>query len=237
VKMMKVKGTRSVGREKIKYRYALIIASILSICSINICNGFVIKPTSYKRTVLLSKDGKSTTTTTTESQTIVRKVDEIGQKLKPKAMIARDTAVLNSEDWKKNAWYTFKACSFLSLFIAYRAYRGLFVVLPEVFKEVSRKLENAVDSPFNDDTSNDGNDGNVGKMRKRGRVTVFVLAAVLTSIYTLSGAYKVFTKFICTVFETSKVEPAFEAAADQIEQNEGNILKATTTHHDPNGYQ
>lgn len=163
-----------------------------------------------------------------KSKSILARVDELGINLKPNAMAARDTAALHPEDWKKNAWYTFKACSYLSLFIAYRAYRGFFVVLPAVFKEVSLKLQSAVDRPFDDndnDVLTDDVDPNTGKLRKRTRVTVSILAVVLTSIYAVSGACKVFTKFISTIFKTNKVEPAFEAAADEIEKNEGRILK------------
>merc|ERR1719410_205131 len=177
---------------------------------ITACNGFAI--TTRRSPLFSSKDNEQLTKATP----VLTKVDEFGLKLKPRAITARDEAILNAEDWKKNAWYTFKACSYLSLFIAYRAYRGLFVVLPEVFREVSRKLQTAVDAPF---------DENPMELKKRTRITVFFLAAILTSIYTLSGAFKVATKFVSTVFETSKVEPAFEAAAEQIEMNEGNLLK------------
>jgi hypothetical protein len=92
------------------------------------------------------------------------------------------------------------------LYILYRGYRGFFVILPAVFREVYRKLEKSglVVDVYGDEeieekeyavNSNAG--GNMQPrqlrepMRLRTRITISMLSGMLTLSYVVSGALRV----------------------------------------------
>jgi len=165
---------------------------------------------------------------------ILSKIDTFGLQLKPKAINARNKAAsfTTSGERGKHALYTSKACLYFFLFVMYRAYRGFFVVLPAVFREVYSKMERTVDTPFDEDDDvpiDDDINPKTGKVRFRTRFTVSILSGFLTFTYVLNGAFNVLMKFLRTITQGS-VEPAFEAAADEMELNEGKILKLAKRH-------
>jgi len=101
-------------------------------------------------------------------------------------------------------------------YIFYRGYRGFFVILPAVFKEVYRQLEESglvVDVYGDDDDDDDDDEGkeyavndNAGTqpqqqqqqqqpMRLRTRITISILSAMLTLSYVVSGALRVLGEF------------------------------------------
>lgn len=159
-------------------------------------------------------------------KSLFQRIDDGGQKLKPMALNAKEKAT--SESSKKSVMYTIKSCMLFSLFIVYRAYRGFFVILPAVFREVYRKMDNAVESPFVDDEDlpQDLN-AKTGKVRIRTAVTTSVLASVVTASYVIGGALRVLGKFLKTATSTSKVATSFEAAADEVVINEEKITRMT----------
>jgi len=161
-------------------------------------------------------------------------IDNAGMHLKDLAAKANKRSVAASQAGNqrtKSLLYRCQSSTFMSLYIIYRAYRGFFVILPAVFREVFRQLEESqivnVD-PFGEDSSGNGTDGDVQEppVRKRTRLTVSVLAAVLTASYVGSGAIRVFGKFLRTLVNTSSVEVSLEAAADEMVANEGNLLNS-----------
>jgi hypothetical protein len=158
-------------------------------------------------------------------------MDAAGQKLKPMAIDAKDQSVAAGEDKTRNALYTAKACALFGLFMLYRAYRGLFVLLPEVFRQTSAKLEKAVSAPFVDldELDREMRDVNpdTGNIRWRTRFTVSILAVIVVAQYVISGAWIVLMKFMNTVKDTSSVKGSFEAAADEFLENEEKIKKMT----------
>lgn len=176
-------------------------------------------------------NGEEQKATSSSARSLLEKIDEAGLKLKSKAVEARDKAIeIGNKDKIFSFLYTAKACSLIGLFIIYRAYRGFFVVLPAVFGEVYKKLEAAVESPFdpNVDPSDQDVDPITGKLRSRSRFVVSLLASMVTASYVVSGAFRVFMKFVRSIIATSSVEKSFEAAADEVMVNEKQIMKLAT---------
>lgn len=166
------------------------------------------------------------------TKTLLQTLDEAGQSLKPKAVKAGAQASLVEKKVDK-ILYILKTCCCYSLFIVYRAYRGFFVVLPAVFREVYQKMSKVVDMPFDDvvreNSGGDAQDINpeTGKVRWRTRVIVSFLSAIVTTSYVIGGAGRVLTKFVRTITQTSSVSDSFAAAADEQESNEVKILRMT----------
>mmetsp|Transcript_16883 Transcript_16883/g.21070 ORF Transcript_16883/g.21070 Transcript_16883/m.21070 type:complete len:266 (+) Transcript_16883:48-845(+) len=164
-----------------------------------------------------------TTSMTKPPKPLLQRFDDFGMSLKPRAYSSRETARVQTER-SKRFLYSARACAYLFLFIAYRGYRGFFVLLPAVFREVFRKLKGAVDTPFNDGGedgkvgSGGGGDGNVGTT-----IVVSILAGILTLSYVVTGGLKVLMMFLRTVTRTKSVETAFENAADEMLTNEEKI--------------
>jgi len=143
------------------------------------------------------------------SQSFFEKLDVAGLKLKPKAVAARDKALeVGKTDKVISFLYTAKACSLIALFIIYRAYRGFFVVLPAVFKNVYLKLELAVENPFDPsiELRDQDVDPKTGKLRRSSRIVVSLLAGMVTASYVVNGAFRVALKFIRSIIATSSVE-------------------------------
>ena len=176
-------------------------------------------------------------------KSLLTALDEAGQSLKPRA--ARATAKRAMAESKSRQFrYLAQASFYYALFILYRAYRGLFVLLPAVFKEVYRKLERAVDAnPFdgndnNSDTEDVGGDGSVvtvstadidpatGQVRLRTRATIAALAALVTAGYVVGGATRVAARFVRHCLESGGDVPAsFAAAAAEQERNERTMIR------------
>lgn len=153
--------------------------------------------------------------------------DQAGLRLKPMAISARDKAanVTYSEAPFKKLFFTGKACLLITMFLFYRSYRGLFVILPAIFRNVYDKLENSVAVDFLDEDKKGMDiDPETGKVRLRTRVVVSLLASVVTASYMISGATRVLSRFYKTINSTSDVERSFEAAADEVMRNEKTIL-------------
>ena len=96
------------------------------------------------------------------------------------------------------------------LYIFYRGYRGFFVILPAVFREVYRQLDESdlVMDAYGDDDEKEEDEkehaltADAGQQvspqqqqqppaRWRTRITISVLSMVLTSSYVFSGAFRV----------------------------------------------
>lgn len=158
---------------------------------------------------------------------LFEKIDLAGQSLKPKAVKASANASLEEKKSRK-VLYVLKSSLYYALFILYRAYRGFFVLLPAVFREVYRKLERAVDSPFDSaDLRNDEINQDIRQGRWKTRMTVSVLATFVTFTYVISGAFRVLVSFVRNLTKTTDVSGSFAAAAEEQERNEDKILRYT----------
>jgi hypothetical protein len=169
-------------------------------------------------------DGNSATP---RERSILQILDEAGQSLKPKAAKANEKANVAGKKGKK-LLYILQTCFLYTLFIFYRAYRGVFVIVPAVFREVYRKMQNTVDNPFDPTptgSESSDRDPQTGKVRWRTRITVSLLASVVTVSYVLSGALRVLAKLLRTMTTTSDVSGSFAAAADEQEKNEFQIAR------------
>lgn len=163
--------------------------------------------------------------------TLMERIDSAGMKLKPAAMEAKEQSIAAKDDRFKRILLTSKACILFTLFALYRAYRGFFVLLPAVFREVYAKMETAVQAPFVDEAELDENNRDVdpatGTVRFRTRFTVSVLAAIVTASYVITGIGRVVMKMFQTLTSTSSVKDSFEAAADEVLANEEAIENMT----------
>ena len=153
------------------------------------------------------------------------------------------------QDRVKSFLFTSKFCGLILLFVMYRAYRGFFVILPEVFREVHRKLSIVMDfSPYEDDSisaaatktvqifrgeKEKGNRGGGTESESRvittepryNKITVSVLACIITISYTLRGLAGVAFKFLQTISINRSLKNSFEAAADEFVVNEDRIMR------------
>lgn len=163
------------------------------------------------------------------SVSLLQRIDNAGMSLKPKAMEAKEK-LANLRKPSKKFRYTLQSCALFSLFIVYRAYRGFFVILPAVFKEVYQTMEKTVESPFAEiEPVVDKDDVNpkTGKLRLRTVATVSILAGIVTLSYTLTGALRVLGSFVRSMTKTSSPSTSFLAAADEMETNESKIMSLT----------
>jgi hypothetical protein len=178
----------------------------------------VVEKVSYRDTRVLTSQSSGNEP---ERNSLLTAIDKAGLSLKPQA-VKTSQNIRTATSKGKKALMIVQSCFLYSLFILYRGYRGFFVILPAVFRQVYNKLQTAVDAPFVE-----GNRGDNEPMPWQSRVTVSVLAAVLTASYVLGGAFRVVQTFFRTIAKTSDVSGSFAAAADAQEINEDKILRMT----------
>merc|ERR1712129_618466 len=128
-----------------------------------------------KPEIVIEKNSNSSSRGSGKS--IPERFNEFGQSLKSRALNARDTANnLPNSELKQHFLQTSKACAYLSLFIMYRSYRGFFVILPAVYREVKCKLKLAIDNPFDDDSiSNEERARDVEPKRSKIRIRTSII--------------------------------------------------------------
>ncbi len=85
------------------------------------------------------------------------------------------------------------------MYIIYRGYRGFFVILPAVFREVYRQLEESdlVMDAYGDEEVDGNSGGEAGEkkpLRLRTRITTSILTSILTMSYVVSGGIRVLRK-------------------------------------------
>lgn len=160
-----------------------------------------------------------------ETKSFLERIDSAGLRLKTKALASKSKAMATDISGVDKIIETIKACALISLFILYRAYRGFFVILPQVFRRVYDILGDSVDPhPFEDEEIGVNGDGSA-KKRKRTTFTVSILASILTVSYVLGGAFRVVKSFLDTAITSKNIMYSFEAAGDEVVSNEGKILK------------
>lgn len=197
------------------------------------------------------------------STSFLRALDNFGMKLKPWAAAAYKkslTYTANNNDningtditsttsgsnndiktIRKNKFksilYSLKSNLLWMTYIVYRGYRGFFVILPAVFKEVYHQLNESglVLDVYGDDeereyavNSNAAVEGQQQNqqqpIRWRSRITISILSAMLTLSYVVGGALRVLGSFIKTFTNTTSVEASLEAAADEVVENEDKL--------------
>jgi hypothetical protein len=149
----------------------------------------------------------SPTDVRSSSTSLLESIDKLGMKLKPLALAAHNRSIdikstnVNGSSSQgssfKSLLYSVQSNMLWMLYIIYRGYRGFFVILPAVFKEVFRQLEEsnvAVDA-FGDENGQDLSTASGQRpMRLRTRVTISVLSSILTLSYVISGAFRVLGK-------------------------------------------
>lgn len=176
-----------------------------------------------------SDNTSSSRSNSKKSQSLLRAIDDAGLGLKPRAARASAKASL-AETKSERILYVAKSCALYALFILYRAYRGLFIIAPAVFRATCEKLESVVDeAPFDDDdyypTSDDTIAGKNKKYPSRTRITVSILAAIVTASYMVGGALRVALKLVKLCASSRDVPKSLEAAAAEQERNEAKILR------------
>lgn len=166
-----------------------------------------------------------------KNEGLLKKLDKYGQSLKPKAQQVEQKSMEATCMGINKVGLKLKACLFYSLYMGYRGYRGFFVILPAVFREVFRRLETSVDFRVLDDNEDYNGEVDInpetGKMRWRTRITVSILAGIVTFSYVIGGLARVLMKFFRTIVKTSSLSGSFLAAADEVEGNEGRIMRLT----------
>lgn len=158
------------------------------------------------------EDGASSSGVTNEatpSTSLLQSIDKLGMKLKPLAQAAHDKSIdakstknVNGSSSEGNLFasvlYSIKSNVLWMLYIIYRGYRGFFVILPAVFREVFRQLKesNVAIDAFGDEQREEMGVNPVDQksMRLRTRVTISVLSGILTLSYVISGAFRVLGK-------------------------------------------
>mmetsp|Transcript_16898 Transcript_16898/g.25690 ORF Transcript_16898/g.25690 Transcript_16898/m.25690 type:complete len:317 (+) Transcript_16898:106-1056(+) len=191
-----------------------------------------------------SPSEEDTTTTSPSESTIsfLKAVDNFGMNLKPLAIQAYEKSnAINGESKQqtnnkqtslKSLFHRVKSNILWMMYIIYRGYRGFFVILPAVFREVYRQLEESdlVMDAYGDEEevengggSSSGEVGEKKPLRLRTRITTSILSSILTMSYVVSGGIRVLGKFIQTFTNTTSVESSLEAAADEMADNEDKL--------------
>jgi len=193
---------------------------------------------------------------TASSTSFLSSIDNLGMKLKPWAVLAHEKSLEYSTNNKNNddnvngiekkspflirydkfksITYSLKSSLLWMTYIVYRGYRGFFVILPAVFKEVYRQLDESslVIDVYGDDNEEKeyAVNSNAEKqqeeqqpIRWRTRLTISVLSAMLTLSYVVSGALRVLGSFIKSFTNTLSVGSSLEAAADEVAINEDKL--------------
>lgn len=194
--------------------------ALLTVLCFGLSQAFVVPRGCTRRPLRLTNDlqNDQQQQQLSEEKGLLSYLDEAGLNLKPKAIQMESKAQLATKNSQKIR-YTLQSCVLFTLFMLYRAYRGFFVILPAVFRETFRKLEAVVDErPFDD---NQVVDESQDSKRLRTRVTISVLAVIVTSSYVLGGALRVLAKLIRN---SGGPISSFEAAAEEQERNEDALL-------------
>lgn len=158
-----------------------------------------------------------------KSESLLTVLTDYGQSLKPKAEKASANAY-QADDKGRKVLFTLQTCLYYVAFIVFRGYRGFFVLLPAVFRKVYTRLENAIDYELDEDDRTVATSSS-STPKWRTKITVSLLAGIVTASYVVGGMLRVFGKFLRTMTQTSSVKGSFEAAADQVEQNETRIRR------------
>lgn len=173
--------------------------------------------------VRLGLTGEGTEDGSKETKSLAVAVDDLAQSLKPEAQKA---AVKSAEATKmrRKIAFSLKSYSCYLLFILYRGYRGIFVLSPAVFRRVYAKLKDAIDSDLDDGDGIEASPADSPpKVSWRTRLTVSVLAGIVTFSYFLGGALRVIGKFFRTIANTTSASQSFEAAVDELVDHEGRV--------------
>lgn len=172
-------------------------------------------------------DATESSTTVTEKSLLVL-MNEIGNNFK--VMAQKSTADgYESEDQYKKILFATKACIFYTLFIIYRSYRGLFVLMPATFRQVYQNMEAAMKtgnlSMEEVGMTENGEDVTQSSPKWRTKITVSILTTVIAISYVVGGIIKMTSKFFRTIAKTSDVPKSFGAAADEVMNFEGRISR------------
>lgn len=116
------------------------------------------------------------------------------------------------------------ASTYFLIFLFYRAYRGFFVLLPAVFRRVYSRLETTVETDLSLEDGA-GASSSVKSPSWKTKVTVSVLATVVTISYVIGGVMRIVSKFFRTVGKTSSVSESFGAAAKEAVDHEDRIRR------------
>jgi hypothetical protein len=155
---------------------------------------------------------------TSSSGSFLQTIDNLGMKLKPWALAAHDKSQqirsrrigngINGNSGQtgqgsmvRSILYSIQSNILWMMYIFYRGYRGFFLILPAVFREVYRQLEesNVIVDAFDDESKQVSSSVEQQPMRLRTRITVSVLSGILTLSYVVSGLLRVFGEF-CWMF-------------------------------------
>ena len=120
----------------------------------------------------------------------------------------------------KRFGFALVATFYFIMFLFYRAYRGFFVLLPEIFRRVYDKLESTVGVDL---SLEDKQVAGASSVTWQTKLTVFILATVVTCSYFIGGAFRIASKFIGSIGRTSSVPESFGAAAKEAVDHENRI--------------
>jgi hypothetical protein len=191
-----------------------------------------------------STPSSGTAATTTKS--IFQMIDELAQQLKVAALQANAKAAIYTTTgttttasnnryslvFTKYRYYA-QACLYYTLFLIYRAYRGFFIILPAVFRETFRKLQNTIDdTPFEASetttaTANADNDtlSSEKPMSIRTRITISIISAFVLGTYVIGGAIRVTTSMVRSIMNGSNLIQSLQNAIQIQERNELSLLQ------------
>ncbi|KAL7492607.1 hypothetical protein ACHAWT_001910 [Skeletonema menzelii] len=184
----------------------------------------------------ITSPSSSVSSSSDSAISFLQAVDNFGMNLKPLAIQAYEKSnVINGESSNqsnntkqtslKSLFHRVKSNILWMMYIIYRGYRGFFVILPAVFREVYRQLEESdlVMDAYGDEVGDDGEVGEKKPLKLRTRITTSILSSILTMSYVVSGGLRVLGKFIQTFTNTTSVESSLEAAADEMADNEDKL--------------
>lgn len=157
-----------------------------------------------------------------DEKSLMATLNDLGQSFKSRAQ--QTTAkVYQAEKRSKKVLYSLQACCYYFLFMIYRGYRGFFVILPAVFREVYAKLRRAMDYDLEMQDEKTERQNETGRVQWRTRITVAIIASIVTFSFVLGGFLRVVTSFFRTIALTSSFPASFEAATEELLESEQRI--------------
>lgn len=153
-----------------------------------------------------------------ETKSLAIAIDDLGRSFKSVAQGAAEKSE-SSTSTSGKIFHTTRGCLFFLLFISYRAFRGIFVLSPAIFKRVYEQLSEldlGLETKAEDST--DGVNPNW-----RTKITVSILSSIVTFSFLLGWAFKVCKKFFSTIAKTTSAIKSFDAAAQELLDHEDTI--------------
>lgn len=169
-----------------------------------------------------------------KTKKLSERIDDIGALMKMSAEESRQASRDCSVNAAKQKLYICKAGLFYTLFLIYRAYRGFFILLPAVFRQVYQLLELNAEKMAMEGSLGSGFGSASGTPSWRTRITMSTVASIVTVRYLLRGFCHTMEKF-AYLRKSYGLGYSLTAISTLQEEKEEKLLRGIRNNHTING--